>query len=137
MGSHSSSPEHDQRDAGREDASARRSRGKRQKGAQTHAEGQHGSRTHARSIEQLQQGEHEERKREQAAYIGKRRLVEDRQQHDEGEKNSERTRLFVEHKPGRDAGPSDNEELARHRAEQSMSISTASATTARGTSARC
>jgi hypothetical protein len=115
MGSHSSSPEHDPRASGREEASARRSRGKRQKGAQTHAEGQHGSRTHARFIEQLHQGEHEEpkeereeRKRELAAYIGKRRLVEDRQQHDEGEKNSERTRLFIEHKRGRDAGPSDN-----------------------------
>ncbi|HEU4565851.1 MAG TPA: hypothetical protein VFS05_14420 [Gemmatimonadaceae bacterium] len=49
-----------------------------------------------------------ERARAKAAYGGRRRLVEDRQQHDEAEKNSERTRLFVEHERGRDEGPSDN-----------------------------
>ncbi|HEX7941937.1 MAG TPA: hypothetical protein VF488_09015 [Gemmatimonadaceae bacterium] len=87
----------------------------RQKGPQDHAEGQHGAKTHERFIERLHEGRHEEpvderveRARVAAAYRGKRRLVEDRQQHDEGEKNSERTRLFVEHKRGRDEGPSDN-----------------------------
>lgn len=86
-----------------------------QKGPQANAEGQHGPKTRARFIEQLHEGRHEEpveqrveRARRRAAYGGKRRLVEDRQQHDEGEKNSERTRLFVEHRRGRDAGPSDN-----------------------------
>lgn len=87
-----------------------------QKGAQTHAEGEHGAKTHARLIEQLQEGRHEkpaeeraEHEREEAAYQGKRRLVEDRQQHDEAEKNSEHERLFEEHERGRGEGPSDNE----------------------------
>ena len=75
--------------------------GKRKNPQSPHAEGQHGPRTHARFVEQLQEAppaepleEVLERKRKRAAYEGKRRLVEDRQQHDEGEKNSERTRLF-------------------------------------------
>jgi hypothetical protein len=85
------------------------------KGAVPKAEGQHGPKTHARLIAQLHEGPREEpveerveQDREEAAYGGKRRLVEDREQHDEAEKNSERTRLFVEHKRGRDNGPSDN-----------------------------
>ena len=115
MGNRSSSPENEPQSTGQEDTTAKRDRRKRQKGPQTHAEGQHGSKTHARFIEQLHQGQHQdpteervERNRKKAAYKGKRRLVEDRQQHDEGEKNSERTRLFIEHKRGRDDGPSDN-----------------------------
>ena len=63
------------------------------------AEGQHGPRTHARFIEQLHEApaaepldEIIERNRKRAAREGKRRLVEDREQHDESEKNSERTR---------------------------------------------
>jgi hypothetical protein len=90
-------------------------RRKRTTGPQNHAEGQHGERTHARFIEQLHEAppeepveERVERKRKKAAYQGKRRLVEDRQQHDEAEKNSERTRLFEEYQRGRDDGPSDN-----------------------------
>ncbi|HEX6533616.1 MAG TPA: hypothetical protein VF041_03410 [Gemmatimonadaceae bacterium] len=105
-------PGHDDRDATRNRRDHRKGR---QKGSQGHAEGEHGAKTHARFIEQLHEGRHEEperarreRTREASAYAGKRRLVEDRQQHDEGEKNSERTRLFVEHKRGRDHGPSDN-----------------------------
>jgi hypothetical protein len=85
------------------------------RGPQQHAEGEHGVRTRARIIEQLQSGPHEEpsaerveRQRKRSAYEGRRRLVEDRQQHDEAEKNSERKRLFIEHKRGRDDGPSDN-----------------------------
>jgi hypothetical protein len=76
------------------------SSGSGQKGAQEHAEGEHGAKTHARMIEQLHSPPPEEprdamieRKREEGAVAGKRRLVEDRQQHDEGEKNSERNRL--------------------------------------------
>lgn len=82
---------------------------------QDHAEGEHGAKTRARLLEQLHSGPHEEpaeerlaKSRKRAAYNGKRRLVEDRQQHDEAEKNSERKRLFVEHERGRDDGPSDN-----------------------------
>jgi hypothetical protein len=73
--------------------------GKRRKRQTPHAEGGHGPRTEARIIEQLQSSppapptrEIIEHDRHLAALYGKRRLVEDRQQHDEGEKNSERTR---------------------------------------------
>lgn len=71
-----------------------------QKGPQVHAEGQHGSETHRRMIEQLHEGAErdsvEERvdgDRHQTAFEGGRRLVEDREQHDEAEKNSERNEL--------------------------------------------
>jgi hypothetical protein len=82
------------------DMSARRDahRG-RQKGAPPHAEGQHGQKTHERFIDQLESGLHDEtraeameRERQHGANYGKRRLVEDREQHDEAEKNSERRR---------------------------------------------
>jgi hypothetical protein len=86
-----------------------------QPGPQAHAEGDHGDKTRRAIIEQLQSGPHEEPEEQRvdeqhrmAAYAGKRRLVEDRQQHDEAEKNSERERLFKEHERGRDDGPSDN-----------------------------
>lgn len=86
-----------------------------QKGPQAHAEGQHGDKTHQRLMDQLHEGEHREsrgdrieRDRDDNAYSGGRRLVEDRQQHDEAEKNSEHTQLYAEHKLGRDQGPSDN-----------------------------
>jgi hypothetical protein len=90
--------------------------GKRRARNTSHAEGQHGPRTHERLIEQLESGpsgvplESElETDRMLAGFEGKRRLVEDRQQHDEGEKNSERTRLFKEMQLGRaHEGPSDN-----------------------------
>jgi hypothetical protein len=90
-------------------------RRKRAPGPQKHAEGQHGEQTHKRFIEQLHEAppdepvdERLEREHDEAAYEGKRRLVEDREQQDEAEKNSERTQLFEEHQRGRDEGPSDN-----------------------------
>jgi hypothetical protein len=48
--------------------------------------------------------------------------VEDRQQHDEGEKNSEHKRLFIETRRGRDDGPSDNSGnlLFRTRTDESV-----------------
>jgi hypothetical protein len=89
--------------------------GKRRIRQTPHAEGEHGPKTEARIIEQLQSAppappaqarlEHD---RHEAAYEGRRRLVEDRQQHDEAEKNSEHKRLFVEARRGRADGPSDN-----------------------------
>jgi hypothetical protein len=90
--------------------------GKRRDPRSLHAEGQHGPRTHARFVERLHEAPPAEptdeivkRNRKRAADQGKRRLVEDRQQHDEGEKNSERTRFAKEHQQGRtDDGPSDN-----------------------------
>jgi hypothetical protein len=79
--------------------------GKRRDPPSLHAEGQHGPRTHARFVEQLQEAPPAEpvdriveRKRKQAAAQGKRRLVEARKQHDEGEKKSERTRFAKDHK---------------------------------------
>lgn len=86
-----------------------------QPGPQDHAEGDHGPKTRAWLRQQMQSGakripsaESTQLARTDAAYHGKRRLVEDRQQHDEAEKNSERTRLFIEHVHHRDQGPSDN-----------------------------
>ena len=89
--------------------------GKRRTRKTPHAEGAHGPKTEARLIEQLQSSPPEPplearlvRKRSRAALEGKRRLVEDRQQHDESEKNSEHKRLFIEIRRGHDDGPSDN-----------------------------
>lgn len=72
----------------------------RQKGAVSHAEGEHGIRTHNKIIEQLQSGPSgEERDREKAAgdplhrEEGKHRLFEGREQHDHAAKNSQKTRL--------------------------------------------
>jgi hypothetical protein len=94
---------------------SRRAPGKIQPGAQGHAEGEHGAKTRRHILEQLQAGPHEEavedrldRFRKKAAWHGKRRLVEDRTQRDEAEKNSERSRYYVERKRGHDDGPSDN-----------------------------
>jgi hypothetical protein len=74
-----------------------------QKGAQAHAEGQHGEKTHRHLIEQFQSGPREqpleaklEHDRQTAANEGKRRLVGGREQHDEADKNSERSRLREE-----------------------------------------
>ena len=64
----------------------------RQKGPQQHAEGQHGKKTHARFIEQLQEGRPRDRSERVEAHPGVQRLREDREQHDEAEKNSEKTR---------------------------------------------
>lgn len=75
----------------------------RQKGPQQHAEGAHGEKTHQRFIEQLHEGPSREEKQpghakhrnQDAAHQapGKHRLFENRQQHSEPEKNSEKTRL--------------------------------------------
>ncbi|HEU4563596.1 MAG TPA: hypothetical protein VFS05_03065 [Gemmatimonadaceae bacterium] len=74
-------------------------RGK-QKGAQAHAEGQHGEKAHKHLIEQLQSGPGGGgRERENAAgdpthaEPGKHRMFEERQQHDEADKNQEKNRL--------------------------------------------
>lgn len=77
-----------------------------QKGPQQHAEGQHGRRTHAAFIEGLH-GRHGGSEESEGApqdhgpesgesMEGHRRLFEDRQQHDEAEKNSEANRLAIE-----------------------------------------
>jgi hypothetical protein len=72
-----------------------------QKGPQQHAEGQHGERTHSRFQEQL----HESRETEADNVIethreGKHRLDEDREQHDEADKNQDKNRINKSRRDG-------------------------------------
>lgn len=78
-----------------------------QKGPQDHAEGQHGSKTHSKFIEQLHShsnGSHQsdaapasdEPRHHIARHNAAPRLFGDRQQHDAAEKKSEKTRLHRE-----------------------------------------
>jgi hypothetical protein len=73
-----------------------------QKGAQDHAEGQHGSKTRDKILEQLHSVNDaapeaapppSEPSKSLAHHNAAHRLFEERQQHDEAEKNSEKTRL--------------------------------------------
>jgi hypothetical protein len=74
-----------------------------QKGPQDHAEGQHGAKTRSKILEQLHSGNGNgtvdpNRNGPQpiksiAHHNAAHRLFEERQQHDEAEKNSEKTRL--------------------------------------------
>lgn len=73
-----------------------------QKGPQDHAEGQHGSKTHGKFLEQLHSGNGtlpdveqngSERPKNPAHHNAAHRLFEEREQHDAAEKNSEKTRL--------------------------------------------
>ena len=73
-----------------------------QKGPQDHAEGQHGSKTHGKFLEQLHSGNGtlpeveqngSERQKNPAHHNAAHRLFEEREQHDAAEKNSEKTRL--------------------------------------------
>ena len=73
-----------------------------QKGPQDHAEGQHGSKTRGKILEQLHSGNGVkpvpppnplEPSKNGAHHTAAHRLFEERQQHDEAEKNSEKTRL--------------------------------------------
>ena len=73
-----------------------------QKGAQTHAEGQHGKKAHSRFIESLHEGRAPSGQQLAGdAKEGGHRLHEDREQHDEADKNSEKNRLSREFKRGR------------------------------------
>src|SRR5580765_6943873 len=82
-----------------------------QKGPQDHAEGQHGSKTRSKILEQLHTGNGNGTKngttpeaapdplqtiKSPAHHNAAHRLFEERQQHDEAEKNSEKTRLHRE-----------------------------------------
>ncbi len=74
----------------------------RQKGAQTHAEGQHGAKAHAHFLESLHEGsEPTAQEMRTTSAEGAHRLQEDRQQHDEADKNSEKNRLNRDRKRGR------------------------------------
>jgi hypothetical protein len=73
-----------------------------QKGPQDHAEGQHGSKTHRKFLEQLKNGNGSapansangiEPKKNPSHQNAAHRLFGQRQQRDEAEKNSEKTRL--------------------------------------------
>lgn len=73
--------------------------GKRRIRVTPHAEGSHGDKTHLHLVRELESGPQGVPAEQQiavdrmlAAEAGKRRLVENREQHDEGEKNSEFTR---------------------------------------------
>ena len=75
-------------------------RKKRQAGPQQHAEGMHGSRTHSRFIEQLHQGDSEPKATDATDVEGHHRLHQDREQHDEAEKNSEKVEAMREIRRG-------------------------------------
>ena len=70
-----------------------------QPGAQRHAEGEYGDRARKRNREQLQEPlEAEQPDGQQTdgsndSSVGRHRIYEDRQQHDEADKNSEKNRL--------------------------------------------
>lgn len=67
-----------------------------QKGPQDHAEGGHGAKTRSKILEQLHSGNGAVQRRTNGTgpeKNGTHRLVEDRQQHDDGEKQSEKNRL--------------------------------------------
>jgi hypothetical protein len=92
-------------DRNREEARLMQNKDGVQKGPQDHAEGQHGSKTHNKFLEQLKTGngvppEEEQNgpdpKKTPAHHNAAHRLFEQRQQHDEAEKNSEKTRLHRE-----------------------------------------
>lgn len=79
-----------------------------QKGPQDHAEGQHGSKTRSKILEQLHSGNGatinnsengdgiQRDEQNKTHHHSAHRLFEARQQHDEAEKNSEKTRLHRE-----------------------------------------
>jgi hypothetical protein len=76
----------------------------KQKGPQDHAEGQHGSKTRSKILEQLHSGNGAVQRQSNnngASQNGAHRLVEARKQHDQGEKKSEKTRLSREVERGK------------------------------------
>lgn len=75
-------------------------RKKREPGPQQHAEGMHGRKTHGRFIEMLQEREADRLDARAPDHGGSRRLHEDREQHDEAEKNSEKVEAIRELRRG-------------------------------------
>jgi hypothetical protein len=71
-------------------------RKKRQPGPQQHAEGMHGERTHSRFLEQLHEGSSQPKATEGTDIEGRHRLHQDREQHDEAEKNAEKVEAMRE-----------------------------------------
>ena len=74
-----------------------------QKGPQDHAEGEHGAKTRNKILEQLHSGNGAVSRPSTngTGHNGAHRLVEDRKQHDAGEKKSEKTRLNREVERGK------------------------------------
>ena len=89
----------------RDRAGAQGARQGAQQGAQRHAEGQHGDKTHSRTLEELHSGAsgapRGEGEETAAPKAGRHRLYEDREQHDEADKNSDKNRAEVEIERGR------------------------------------
>jgi hypothetical protein len=66
-----------------------------QTGPQQHAEGQHGEKTHDRLLEEMAEGSERERAAREGLPLTRperHRLTQQREQHDEAEKNSEKNR---------------------------------------------
>ena len=76
-----------------------------QKGPQHHPEGGHGDRTHSRIVEQLNSGANANDEPEAINSAGKSHLYEDRQQHDEADKNSDKDRIRHDREKGRTKDP--------------------------------
>jgi hypothetical protein len=72
-----------------------KNRNGKQQGPQDHAEGGHGAKTRSKIMEQLRSGNGaiQRQNGNGVDHNGSHRLVEERQQHDAGEKKSEKTRL--------------------------------------------
>lgn len=66
-----------------------------------HAEGRHGDKTHSRFVEQLHEGEPAKKSTQGAPVNGHHRLHQDREQHDEAEKNSEKVEAMRELQRGK------------------------------------
>ena len=67
-----------------------------QRGSQSHAEGGHGDKTHQAIIQQLNangQRTGDQENEQPAPRAGKHKIHEDREQHDEADKNAEKNRL--------------------------------------------
>jgi hypothetical protein len=67
-----------------------------QKGAQRHGEGEYGDQARERNRERVQEPAGAETEEPTHSREGRHRLREDRQQHDEADKNSEKNRLARE-----------------------------------------
>ena len=73
-----------------------------QKGPQAHPQGGHGDKTHSKIVEQLHTNTHAKpNDGPNRSSEGRHKLHEDRQQHDEADKNSEKDRLRHDRSKGR------------------------------------
>ena len=80
---------------------AKRDRKGHQQGAQSHAEGQQGEKTHRAFLEGRHTPPEEETLTAHPTREGRHRLEEDRQQHDEAEADSEQNRAAKNREPDR------------------------------------